>query len=415
MLDKKSSFLKTSKQLNFSIENLPYGIFTKDNNEKRVGVAIEDYVLDLAALEHLGLLKLEKKVFQNNYLNEFMALGKKSWEKARARIQELLDAKNSELRDHPQIKEQVLILQKDATMHMPVRVGDYTDFYSSKEHASNVGSMFRDKNNPLLPNWKHLPVAYHGRASSLVLSGTDIKRPNGQIIDPTTKNPILANCNKLDFELEMGFFIGKDSNLGDSISIENAHEYIFGMSLVNDWSARDIQKWEYVPLGPFVSKSFATSISTWITPIQALKPFLVKAPKQDPKPLEYLCSKEQQTHYDIDLAVTIETQKGSKEIISRANMKWLYWSMEQQLTHHSVTGCNLRVGDLLASGTISGTEPSSYGSLLELSWNGEKPLKINKEQRSFLENGDEIILSACGNSSKGNVNFGQVRGRIIGR
>ena len=299
-------------------------------------------------------------------------------------------------------------------MHMPVSIGDYTDFYSSKEHATNVGTMFRDKNNPLLPNWKHLPVAYHGRASSVILSGNKIKRPFGQIKETVDGPPIFSACKKLDFELEVGFFIGKDSSLGCPVNIDNYHDYLFGITLVNDWSARDIQKWEYVPLGPFVSKSFATSISKWVTPMEALEPFLVESPTQDPRPLDYLCHKNHNNHYDIDLTVELKTKTGTKEIISTTNMKQLYWSIGQQLSHHTITGCNLRVGDLIASGTISGANPTSYGSLLELTWNGTKPLVVNnKFERSFLENGDEVTISAAGNRNKGLVGLGKVSGMIL--
>jgi fumarylacetoacetase len=299
-------------------------------------------------------------------------------------------------------------------MHLPVAVGDYTDFYSSKQHATNVGSIFRDKNNPLLPNWLHLPVAYHGRASSLVVSGTPIRRPYGQIKLPGEAAPRFGPSGELDFELEVGYFIGKGNALGEPIPIRDAHQHLFGFVLVNDWSARDVQRWEYVPLGPFLAKNFSTSISPWVVPFAALQPFRVPGPKQDPTPLPYLICTEDAA-YDINLEVKLQTGAMTEAcIVSRTNFKEMYWSTSQQLAHHTVTGCNLRTGDLLASGTLSGNEKGSYGSLLELTWAGQEPLQLpNGEQRSFLEDGDTVILTGYAQGDGYRIGLGEVRGTIL--
>jgi fumarylacetoacetase len=299
-------------------------------------------------------------------------------------------------------------------MHLPVAVGDYTDFYSSKQHATNVGSIFRDKNNPLLPNWLHLPVAYHGRASSLVVSGTPIRRPYGQIKLPGEPAPRFGPSGELDFELEVGYFIGKGNALGEPIPIRDAHQHLFGFVLVNDWSARDVQRWEYVPLGPFLAKNFSTSISPWVVPSAALQPFRVPGPKQDPTPLPYLSCTEDAA-YDINLEVKLQTGAMTEAcIVSRTNFKEMYWSTSQQVAHHTVTGCNLRIGDLLASGTLSGNEKGSYGSLLELTWAGQAPLQLpNGEQRSFLEDGDTVILTGYAQGDGYRIGLGEVRGTIL--
>jgi fumarylacetoacetase len=299
-------------------------------------------------------------------------------------------------------------------MHLPVAVGDYTDFYSSKQHAINVGSMFRDKNNPLLPNWLHLPVAYHGRASSLVVSGTPIRRPSGQTKRPEAATPGFGPSLELDFELELGYFVGQGNTLGEPISVADAQQHLFGLVLVNDWSARDLQRWEYVPLGPFLAKNFGTSISPWVVPLAALQPFRVNGPKQDPPPLPYL-SDGQECAYDIRLEVKLQTAAMAEaHTISRTNFKEMYWSISQQVAHHTVTGCNLRPGDLLASGTLSGNEKSSYGSLLELAWAGKEPLELpNGERRSFLEDGDTVILTGYAQGDGFRIGLGEVRGTIL--
>jgi fumarylacetoacetase len=300
------------------------------------------------------------------------------------------------------------------TMHLPVAVGDYTDFYSSKQHASNVGSIFRDKNNPLLPNWLHLPVAYHGRASSLVVSGTPIRRPRGQTKRPNETTPQFGPSLELDFELEIGYFIGQGNNLGEPISVTDVDRHLFGLVLVNDWSARDVQRWEYVPLGPFLAKNFGTSISPWVVPLAALQPFRSAGPKQDPVPLPYL-RVDEAAAYDISLEVKLQTTTMAEaHTISRTNFKEMYWSISQQVAHHTVTGCNLRVGDLLASGTLSGNEKESYGSLLELAWAGKEPIELpTGERRSFLEDGDTVILTGYAQGDGYRIGLGEVRGTIL--
>jgi len=299
-------------------------------------------------------------------------------------------------------------------MCMPVEIGDYTDFYSSKKHATNVGIMFRGKENALMPNWIHMPVAYHGRASSVVISGTNIKRPKGQTKADEAELPSFGPTKLLDFELEMGFFIGKGNNLGDPIPVEQAHEHIFGMVLVNDWSARDIQKWEYVPLGPFLAKNFATSISPWVVTLEALEPFKSKRSEQQSDPLPYLQSKGEWL-FDINLEVKIKTGKMKDPfVISNSNFRYLYWDICQQLAHHTITGCNMKTGDLLASGTISGPEKDSYASLLELTWRGSEPLKLpDGEERKFLLDGDVLIMSGRCNGDGFKVGFGEVTGKIL--
>ncbi|MEP4881939.1 fumarylacetoacetase, partial [Maribacter dokdonensis] len=316
---------------------------------------------------------------------------------------------NSPLKNHPE----AFVQQKDATMHLPVQVGDYTDFYSSIEHATNVGKMFRDPENALLPNWRHIPVGYHGRASSIVVSGTNIHRPMGQVKTNEMETPVFQASGRLDFELEMGFIVGKTTQLGERIAVENASEHIFGLVLFNDWSARDIQKWEYVPLGPFLGKSFASSMSPWIVTLEALEPFKVQGPKQDPAVLSYL-QYEGAKNYDIQLEVGMSSKSSEETIISRSNFKFMYWNMMQQLAHHTVNGCNVNVGDVMASGTISGKDESSYGSLLEISWGGKKPFELKDgSKRTFIEDNDTITLKGFAEKEGVRVGFGEVTGTIL--
>ncbi len=413
------SFIEISPESHFSIQNLPYGVFApKTGGEPRIGTAIGDYVLDLSVLEEQGMFERTlpgtDNVFSNSRLNEFMAKGEGVRKEIRIVLQNILSENNPTLRDNKALRESVLYKIGDVDMYMPVEIGDYTDYYSSKEHATNVGIMFRGKENALMPNWLHLPVAYHGRASSVVVSGTDIVRPKGQTKDADAEKPSFGPSKMMDIELEMGFFIGKGNNLGEPVPIEKANEHIFGMVLVNDWSARDIQKWEYVPLGPFLAKNFATSISPWVVTMEALEPFKVQGPKQDPEPLPYLQSKGKHA-YDINLDVFLKTENMKEPFkICRSNFKYLYWNMLQQLAHHTVNGCNLRTGDLLASGTISGPTEDSYGSLLELTWRGERPIKLpNGEERKFLQDGDEVIISGYCHGNGYRVGFGEVTGKIL--
>lgn len=411
------SFVPVSADSPFPIQNLPYGIFTPPpGGPPRAGVAIGDYVLDLAVLEADGLL--DSDYFAAPTLNAFMAAGRPAWRATRARLQALLDQGNPRLRDDAPLRRRALHRQADVTMHLPAAIGDYTDFYSSREHATNVGTMFRGPDNALMPNWLHLPVAYHGRASSVVVSGTDVIRPNGQMIVGDATTPVFGPCRLLDFELEMGFFIGPGNAHGTPISVSDAWNHIFGLVLVNDWSARDIQKWEYQPLGPFNAKNFATSISPWVVTLEALEPFLVDGPVQSPEPLPYLKGKSNRT-YDIRLDVTVQSAAMAADDhaplpIAQSNFRHLYWNMCQQLAHHTVTGCNVRPGDLLASGTISGPTPDSYGSLLELTWRGTRPLTLpTGETRTFLADGDTLTLSGHCRGDGYRIGFGDVRGTVL--
>lgn len=413
------SFIKISEESHFPIQNLPYGVFTLPAfTQPHIGVAIGDYVLDLYILSEEGLLDEFKDhlVFKNKTLNGFMSLGKQSWTQARKIISLLLKSDNPKLRDNQELRKRCLIEQKNIKMVLPVNIGDYTDFYSSIYHATNVGIMFRGRENALQPNWKHLPVGYHGRASSIVLD-YPVKRPKGQIFRKNDTKPVFTTCKRLDYELEMGFFVGPGNTIGEPIKIENAEKHIFGMVIVNDWSARDIQKWEYVPLGPFNAKNFLTSISPWVVTMEALEPFIIAGEKQDPEPVEYLKRKNDYT-FDIKLETYITTQKMPDRFrLTETNSKYLYWSIDQQLVHHSITGCNLRTGDLLASGTISGPQPHERGSLLELSWDEQKgsvPIVLpSQEKRTFLEDGDTIIMSGFAQGKNYRIGFGEVSGKIV--
>ncbi|MGA0555654.1 fumarylacetoacetase [Larkinella sp. VNQ87] len=390
---------------------LPYGIFSTSDSDKRVGVRLDHQILDLEMVGRLGFfddMAVDPAVFKKPVLNEFMALGKPVCGAVRHRLIELLT--------HPEkpldtFAELVLIPAEHATLHLPIRVGDYTDFYASEEHASNVGRMFRPQGDPLLPNWKHLPVAYHGRASSIVVSGTPIKRPNGQTLGPD-QQPVFGPSNALDFELELGIVIGKSSRLGEPVSIHEAESYVFGIVLFNDWSARDIQRWEYQPLGPFLGKNFASSVSPWVVPLEALEPFRTDGPKQEPTPLPYL-QPAGRSYFDIEMEAVLQTPDYPTEVIlSRTNTRYLYWSVGQLIAHHTVNGCNLNVGDLLATGTISGPSPHSYGSLLELSWNGTRPLSLpDGSSRTFLQDGDMVILRGWAGNRQ--IDLGEVSGHII--
>jgi fumarylacetoacetase len=442
------SWIPVDKDSDFPIQNLPFGIFSPPKEVTarldkaqdilpRVGVAIGDQVLDLLELKKTGVfnaLKFDTNVFAKSSLNDFIALGKKTTDAVRARISKLLEERNPELRDDEKTKKKVLHKMKDVQMHLPVEIGDYTDFYSSMEHARNVGTMFRDPANALLPNWKHLPVGYHGRASSIVVSGTDFHRPKGQMTapsnspkggEPGSAGPpsggggavVFGPTKQLDFELEMAFIIGKGTKLGDSVTTKEAEDYIFGMCLFNDWSARDIQSWEYVPLGPFLGKNFCSSVSPWVVTMDALEPFRVAGPKQDPEVLPYL-QYAGNKNYDINLEVCIQPeasgQKPEATVVSRSNFKYMYWNMAQQLAHHTVNGCNLRIGDLMASGTISGPTPDSYGSMLEIAWKGTKPIKMKDgTERKFINDKDTVIMHGFAEKEGVRVGFGEVKGKVL--
>ena len=407
------SFIVVAENSDFPLQNLPYGVFQPQGEHARVGVAIGTEVLDLAALEAAGLLPTgAQNVFGQTTLKAFIALGRPVWQQVRARLQQLLSADCAELRDNAALRAKAFYPQASVSMLLPIEVPGYTDFYSSKEHAYNVGCMFRDPKNALMQNWSELPVGYNGRASSVVVSGTDLVRPSGQIKLPNEERPVFSACRKLDFELETGFIVGKATALGEPIAIEEAENHIFGMVLLNDWSARDIQQWEYVPLGPFNAKTFGTSISPWVVTLEALAPFRCASPVQEPQPLPYL-RENTANNYDINLQVAIAAN-GSETVISNTNFKHMYWSMMQQLTHHTIAGCNVRVGDLMGSGTISGPEKDSRGSLLELTWNTTEPLTLEGgEQRGFLEDGDTLIMRGHCQKDGLRIGFGEVRGTVL--
>jgi len=406
------SWIEVSSESDFPIQNIPFGSFKKKNSEPCVGSRIGDYVIDLNTLQNLNYfegISLNKGVFVGN-LNAFLKLEKSIWREVRDRIADVFDENKSMNKEHIDL---ILSHIKEVKMCMPVIVGDYTDFYSSRQHAYNVGCMFRDPNNALLPNWLHMPVGYHGRASSIILSGENIHRPMGQQLPIDADQPIFGPSNLLDFELEMGFITGKGKEIGNRISTSEADDYIFGMCIFNDWSARDIQKWEYVPLGPFLGKSFASSISPWIVTLDALEPFRVNGEKQEKEILPYLEFKGPK-NIDIKLEVQIASEKFEPHTISRSNYKHMYWNMAQQLAHHTVNGCNINAGDLMASGTISGSNPESYGSMLELSWKGTKPLKMpDGTMRKFLEDQDVLIMKAHCESKEYRIGFGEVRSKIL--
>ncbi|WP_375157715.1 fumarylacetoacetase [Bradyrhizobium sp. RDT46] len=409
------SFIDVDPSSDFPIQNLPYGVFsTNDERAPRLGVAIGDYVLDLWELEQDGLISAGDPGTFAAGLNALMHLGPKVWSKTRARISELLRHDNPELRDNEQLRSRAFVPMRDARLHLPFTVSGYTDFYSSKEHATNVGVMFRGKDNALQPNWLHMPIAYNGRASTVVVSGTKVKRPRGQLKPPNVDVPSFAPCKRLDFELEMGVVIGQPSPMGGMLNEQQAEEMIFGFVLLNDWSARDIQQWEYVPLGPFLAKAFATSISPWVVTREALEPFRLKGPEQEPVPLDYLKQSKPQ-NYDVELDVSLRAAGANAPAsISRTNFKYMYWSSVQQLMHHASSGCAMNVGDLLGSGTISGPEKNQRGSLLEISWNGTEPVELpGGARRSFLEDGDSLVMRGWCQGNGYRVGFGEVEGTIL--
>ncbi|WP_460538613.1 fumarylacetoacetase [Echinicola sediminis] len=409
------SWVQVSKNSDFTIHNLPYGIFKNRRLSPRAGIAIGDKIVDLSVLYDQGFfsdINLPEGVFLQDCLNDFIALGKSVTNKVRERVQDLLLEENTDLKDH-QARGKVMVNRKEASMLMPVKVGDYTDFYSSKEHATNVGSMFRDPDNALLPNWKHLPVGYHGRASSIIPSGVPIHRPKGQFKAADMDKPSFGPSQRLDFELEMAFITGKATKMGESISTADADKYIFGFVLFNDWSARDIQAWEYVPLGPFLGKSFASSISPWVVPLEALEPFRTGSPEPEEELLPYLqCDKEY--GFDIQLQVYLQPEKGKDNLVCESNYKYMYWNVAQQLAHQTINGCNIKVGDMYASGTISGPDEKSYGSMLELAWKGTKPLRLEDgSERVFVEDGDVVKMRGFAEKEGIRVGFGELSTQVL--
>ena len=416
---KLKSWVNVDENSDFPIQNIPFGIYSpKGGGDLHVATAIGNYVLDLAYLDEAGYFEGTEiegtEVFHEPTLNAFMSLGRKAWKDTRKVISRILSESNNTLRDNKDLKDLALISMENAEMEFPIDIGDYTDFYSSKEHASNVGTIFRGPENALMPNWLHLPIAYHGRASSVILDGRNIVRPKGQTKAPDAASPSFGVSKRMDFELEMGLFIGSGNSLGEPVSVSDAEEHIFGMALVNDWSARDIQAWEYQPLGPFLAKNLATTISPWIITLEALEPFRCSGPKQDPEPLEYLKNDNDST-FDINLEIHLKTENMNKyELISSSNYNYLYWDMAQQVAHPTTTGCNLRTGDMLASGTISGPEKNSRGSMLELTWGWSEPVKLsNGEERIALEDGDTVLLKGWCQGKGYRIGFGNCTGKLL--
>lgn len=409
----RKSWIEIEKSSDFSIQNIPFGIAKLPTGTAHAVTRLGNHVVDLNSLAQAGILQ-DADLFDHEVLNPLMkAKGKQGMRKLRDQLSDLFELDNGQLRDDAELRNKALHHVDTVEMLLPVRVGDYTDFYSSEQHAYNVGCMFRDPNNALLPNWKHIPVGYHGRASSIIVSGTPINRPKGQTRPNDEEPPVFGPCRLLDFELEMAFITFDGKPLGQSISTAEADDYIFGMLLFNDWSARDIQKWEYVPLGPFLAKNFASSVSPWIVTLDALEPFRVPGEKQEPKVLPYL-EFEGNKNFDIALEVGITPESGEEKVVSRSNYRNMYWNMAQQLAHHTVNGCNIHAGDMMASGTISGKDVGSYGSMLEISWRGTKPVAMpDGSERKFINDGDTVTMR--GHASKGGVQvgFGEVSTKVL--
>ena len=412
----RKSWLEVTKNSDFPIQNIPFGVFLTKENVVTVGTRIGDFAIDLGALQQLNYfegIELTDDMFMQDTLNDFISDGKKTWRLVRNRIADIFDAENAKLRDNKKQREIVIFNINDVEMQLPVLIGDYTDFYSSKEHATNVGKMFRDPENALLPNWLHIPVGYHGRSSTIVPSGIPVHRPMGQLMTDGATSPVFGPSRLIDFELEMAFITTDANVMGENVPVHEAEDYIFGMVLLNDWSARDIQKWEYVPLGPFLGKNFATSISPWIVTIDALEPFRTKGPNQDPTPLPYLQQKGKHT-FDINLEVAIAPENVEPTIVSKSNFKYLYWSMSQQLAHHTSNGCRVNSGDMMGSGTISGEKPTSFGSMLELTWSGKNPLKLKDgTERKFINDNDTVIMKGFCENKEVRIGFGEVSSKLL--
>lgn len=413
----RKTWLDTPNNTDFPIQNIPFGVFLTRDDVITIGTRIGDYAIDLGALHQLGYFKgipLTDDIFLQDTLNDFIADGRKTWRLVRNRISEIFEESNAALRDNAKDRDVVIFKLDEVEMQLPVQIGDYTDFYSSIEHATNVGTMFRGEENALMPNWLHLPVAYHGRSSSVIPSGIPVHRPKGQKLPNGATNPIFGPSRLIDFELEMAFITTDANNLGESISTENAEENIFGLVLFNDWSARDIQKWEYVPLGPFLAKNFASSISPWIVTLDALEPFRVESPAPKKELLTYL-KFEGKKSFDINLEVALQPEGMKETTVCKSNFKYMYWNMSQQLAHHTVNGCPVNAGDMMGSGTLSGSTPDSYGSMLELSWRGEKPVKLKEGgDRKFIEDNDTVIIRGYSKSKDyPRIGFGEVSTKLL--
>jgi fumarylacetoacetase len=410
------SWLSVEKNCDFPIQNIPFGVFITKDDVITIGTRIGKYAIDMGALQKLGYfsgIELTDDMFMQDTLNDFISDGKKTWRLVRNRLIDLFQESNPQLRDNESHREIILFEVSEVEMLLPVSIGDYTDFYSSKEHATNVGKMFRDPENALLPNWLHLPVGYHGRSSTIVPSGIPVQRPLGQTLPNGETEPVFGASKLVDFELETAFITADANLMGEIIDVDEAEDSIFGMVLFNDWSARDIQKWEYVPLGPFLAKNFASSISPWIVTMDALSYFRTNAPVQHPKPLEYLVEKDRKT-YDINLEVYIKPENDDAQLVSKSNFKYLYWTMSQQLAHHTINGCRINSGDMMGSGTISGPTPDSYGSMLELTWGGKNPLKLkNGQERKFIDDHDTVIIKGYCEKDGVRIGFGECSSKLL--
>ena len=400
----------------FPIQNIPFGVFLTKDDIITIGTRIGDYAIDLGAMQQLNYfegIELTDDMFMQDTLNDFISDGKKTWRLVRNRIGDIFDINNPKLRDNNEHRNIIIFNINEVEMQLPVLIGDYTDFYSSREHATNVGKMFRDPENALLPNWLHIPVGYHGRSSTIIPSGIPVHRPMGQTLPNGDTQPVFGPSRLVDFELETAFITTDANIMGENIPVSEAEDYIFGMVLLNDWSARDMQKWEYVPLGPFLAKNFASSISPWIVTMDALEPFRTKGPKQEPAPLPYLQQKGKHT-YDINLEVYLTPNNGEANLVSKSNFKYMYWSMAQQLAHHTSNGCKVNSGDMMGSGTISGPTPESFGSMLELTWGGKNPIKLsNGTERKFIEDNDTVTMKGYCKNSQVRIGFGEVSSKLL--
>jgi len=412
----RKSWLEVPQESDFPIQNIPFGVFLTRENVVTVGTRIGNFAIDLGALQQLNYfedIELTDDMFMQDTLNDFISDGQKTWRLVRNRIADIFDAENPKLRDNSEHKKIVIFNMDEVEMQLPVLIGDYTDFYSSKEHATNVGKMFRDPENALLPNWLHIPVGYHGRSSTIIPSGIPVHRPMGQTLPNGETTPVFGPSRLIDFELETAFITTDVNIMGENIPIHEAEDYIFGMVLLNDWSARDIQKWEYVPLGPFLAKNFASSISPWIVTMDALEPFRTKSPKQEPTPLPYLQQKGKHS-FDINLEVAIQPENGDATVVSKTNFKYMYWTMSQQLAHHTSNGCRVNSGDMMGSGTISGPTRDSFGSMLELTWGGKNPIVLSDgTERKFINDYDTVIMKGYCKNSNFRIGFGEVSSKLL--
>ncbi|MFV8323879.1 fumarylacetoacetase [uncultured Flavobacterium sp.] len=412
----RKSWLEVPANSDFPIQNIPFGVFLTKENIVTVGTRIGDFAIDLGALQQLNYfegIELTDDMFMQDTLNDFISDGQKTWRLVRNRIAELFDVTNLKLQNNAKDRDIIIFKMEDVEMQLPVLIGDYTDFYSSKEHATNVGKMFRDPENALLPNWLHIPVGYHGRSSTIVPSGIPVHRPMGQTLPNGETTPVFGPSRSVDFELETAFITTDVNIMGENIAVTEAEDYIFGMVLLNDWSARDIQKWEYVPLGPFLAKNFASSISPWIVTMDALEPFRTKGPKQEPTPLPYLQQKGKHS-FDINLEVAIQPENAKPTVVSNSNFKYLYWSMCQQLAHHTSNGCRVNSGDMMGSGTISGPTEDSFGSMLELTWGGKNPIKMSDgTERKFINDNDTVIMKGFCQNGQVRIGFGEVSSKLL--